>query len=524
MNLQDYLHDLSRIWPEILLSVTALLALVCDLLQRGKDPRVTGWVTAIGVLFTLGWICRDVGLADGSLVFGMIVHDRFAMFFKLLICAGTLVVTLLSLFFRGFQRDGIGEYYSILAIAAVGAMFMVSTNNLLLLFLALETLSISSYALAGFLKRDARSSEAALKYLVFGVLASGAMLYGFSLLYGYAGSLDLREIAAAIRTHLHVGEHGLSPAGIGCGIAVVLCLAGFGYKVAAFPFHFWSPDVYEGAPTPVTTFLAVVSKIASVGMILRFFGGIPHDGEGAAPLAAVIAALAACSMTFGNLGALMQQNAKRLLAYSSIAHSGYLLAGVAALVAPSAAAGLAHGATAGEAHGAATGLAHLAVGGITGGQAVAFYAAAYLLMNLGAFGVVIYLSNRFGTESIDGFAGLGWKAPVACGTLVLFLLSLTGIPPTVGFVGKWYLLQPIWSKGMHWLAVVLVLNSVISLFYYFRLARSLFLVDASKALASPRKHAFGTELTVVAVTLAVGVVWFGIKFEWLSDLVLSLRV
>lgn len=507
MNLQQYLGDLSAIWPEVILSLTALLALGCDLLQRGKETRVTGWVTAIGVLFTLGWICRDFSHADGRHVFGMIVHDRFAMYFKLLITAGLLVVTLLSLFFRGFQRDGIGEYYAVLCIAAVGAVFLVSTDHLLLLFLALETLSISSYALAGFLKRDVRSSEAALKYLVFGVLSSGAMLYGFSLLYGMSGSLELHQIAATVRERLHVGEHGLDAAGIGCGVALVLCLAGFGYKVAAFPFHFWSPDVYEGAPTPVTTFLAVVSKIASFGMILRFFGGVPHGDEGAMPLASMIAAIAACSMTFGNLAALMQQNAKRLLAYSSIAHSGYLLAGVAALVAPGGA-----------------GIAGHEASSISGGQAVAYYAAAYLLMNLGAFAVVIYLSNRFGSESIQAWSGLGWKAPVACGALVLFLLSLTGIPPTVGFVGKWYLLQPIWAKGLHWLAVVLVLNSVVSLFYYFRMARSLFLADESTVQASARKHAFGAELATVAVALAIGVVGFGISLRWLSELVLSLHI
>ncbi len=516
MNLKDYVQDLSRLWPEIILSVTALLALVCDLLMKGKETRVTGWVTAIGVLFTVGWVCRDFGDADGSRMFGLMLHDRFAMFFKLLITGGLLVVTLLSLFFRGLQKDGVGEYYSILVIAAVGACFMVSTDNLLLLFLALETLSISSYALAGFLKRDLRSAEASMKYLVFGALSSGAMVYGFSLLYGFAGSLELPQIAATVRTLLQSGEQGLDAAGLGCAVAVVLSLAGFGYKVAAFPFHFWSPDVYEGAPTPVTTFLAVVSKVASFGMILRFFGGIPHGAEGSAPLAAVIAAIAVCSMTFGNLAAMLQENTKRLLAYSSIAHSGYLLAGVAALVAPATAA------ASGDGHGQAVGGALLA--GLSGGQAVTFYAGAYLLMNLGAFAVIIYLSNRFGAETVSGLAGLGWKAPVACGTLVLFLLSLTGIPPTVGFVGKWYLLQPIWSKGLHWLAVALVLNSIVSLFYYFRIARSLFLKDESQALASPRKNAFGAEIATIAVALAIGTLWFGVSLSWLADLVLSIRI
>jgi NADH-quinone oxidoreductase subunit N len=510
LNWDLYRADLALLWPEIILSVTALLALVSDLLLKGKDTRLTGWITALGVLFTLYQVCRDYAHPVDGRLFGMMIHDRVALFFKLLIATGLLVVTLLSIFFRGFQRDGIGEYYSVLVTAAVGAFFLVSTDHLLLLFLALETLSISSYVLAGFLKKDVRSSEAAIKYLVFGVLSSGAMLYGFSLLYGFAGSLSLPAIGETIRVHLAPQEGGLSPAGMGVAIGVVLALAGFGYKVAAFPFHFWGPDVYEGAPTPVTTFLAVVSKTASFGMILRFFAAVPHGPQGSALLASVLAAVAVCSMTWGNLAAMLQDNAKRLLAYSSIAHSGYILAGVAALVAPIAGAANPGGGTLDL--------------GLSGGQAVAFYLAAYLVMNLGAFAAVIYLSNRFGTESIRGWAGLGWKAPVASGALVLFLLSLTGLPPTVGFIGKWALLQPIWTSGMRWLAVAMVLNSIVSLFYYFRMAKSLLLQDESKAMASPRKHAFAPELATLVVLLAAATVWFGISFRWLSEVVLHLRV
>jgi NADH-quinone oxidoreductase subunit N len=519
VDLQSYLTDLRSIWPEVVLSVTALLALVSDLLLKGRDVRVTGWVTVLGVLFTIGLLCGDFGNAHGETAFGMMVHDRFALFFKLLIAVGLLVVTLLSMFFRGFQKDGVGEYYSLLVTAAVGSFFLVSTNHLLLLFLGLETLSISSYALAGFLKKDVRSSEAAVKYLVFGVLSTGAMVYGFSLLYGFAGSLDLTKIGSTIRTLLEAkgeGGHGLSPAGIGVAIAVVLSIAGFAYKVAAFPFHFWSPDVYEGAPTPVTTFLSVVSKAASFGMILRFFAGVAHDG-GSATIASVVALLAACSMTFGNLAAMLQDNSKRLLAYSSIAHSGYMLAGVAALLAP---------ATSLSSSTPVVGGAVAFAYGLTGGQAVAFYVAAYAIMNLGAFASVVCLANRFGTESIRGWTGLGWKAPVASGAFVMFLLSLTGLPPTVGFVGKWALLQPIWAKGLHWLAVVLVLNSIVSLFYYFRIAKSLLLKDESTAMASPRKGAFQVELATVLVALAIGTVWFGVAggFQWLSELVLSIPV
>jgi NADH-quinone oxidoreductase subunit N len=505
--------DVTRIWPEIILSVTALLALVSDLLLKGRDTRVTGWVTTLGVAFTIYWICHGFSGASGGHVFGIMVDDRFALFFKLLIASGLLVVTLLSMFFRGFDRDGVGEYYSVLVTAAVGAFFLVSTDNLLLLFLGLETLSISSYVLAGFLKRDVRSTEAAVKYLVFGVLSTGAMLFGFSLLYGFTGSLELPKIAATIRDHLQSSGHGLDAAGMGVAVGVILSLAGFGYKVAAFPFHFWSPDVYEGAPTPVTTFLAVVSKAASFGMILRFFAGIGHDGggpNGSVLLGNVIAAIAACSMTFGNLAAMLQENAKRLLAYSSVAHAGYLLAGVAAFVMPNLTAG--------------NNADHVIYGSLSGGQAVAFYLAAYLVMNLGAFAVVTWFSNRYGAETIGSWAGLGWKAPVAAGALTIFLLSLTGIPPTVGFVGKWYLLQPIWQSGLHWLAIVLVLNSILSLFYYFRMAKSLFLKGEEQAMASPRKQAFAFEIGTIVVALAIATLWFGVSLQWLVDLVQSLHV
>jgi NADH-quinone oxidoreductase subunit N len=514
--------DVGRIWPEIILSVTALVALLSDLLLRGRDTRVTGWVTTLGVVFTIYWIARSFAGAHGGHVFGMMVDDRFALFFKLLIASGLLVVTLLSMFFRSFDRDGIGEYYSILVTAAVGAFFLVSTDHLLLLFLGLETLSISSYVLAGFLKRDIRSTEAAVKYLVFGVLASGAMLFGFSLLYGFTGSVRLPEIGAAVQRLMLSGAHGtelhLDATGMGVAVGVILSLAGFGFKVAAFPFHFWSPDVYEGAPTPVTTFLSVVSKAASFGMILRFFGGvasattvIPDAGHavvGSPAIGAVIAAVAAMSMTFGNLAAMLQENAKRLLAYSSIAHAGYMLAGVAAFVAGTA-----------GADGSAV------AANPSGAQAVAFYLAAYLLMNLGAFAVVTYLSNRWGAETIGAWAGLGWKSPVASAALAVFLLSLTGVPPTVGFVGKWYLLQAIWTApGLKWLAVLLVLNSIVSLFYYFRMAKSLFLKGEEQATASPRKHAYAFELSTIVVALAVGTLWFGISLSWLMNLVQSLHV
>jgi NADH-quinone oxidoreductase subunit N len=309
-------------------------------------------------------------------------------------------------------------------------------------------------------------------------------------------------MGALLQPHLLAGEEGLSQAGIGILVSLVLVLAGFGYKIAAFPFHFWSPDVYEGAPTPVTTFLAVVSKIASFGMILRFFGGAFVGGEATSPLIGqIVALLAAASMFYGNLTALVQDNAKRMLAYSSIAHSGYLLMGVAAMLTP--------GATSAD---------------LTGGQSVAFYLAAYLTMNLGAFGVVIYFSNRYGIESIRQYQGLGWKSPIAASMMTIFLLSLTGIPPTVGFVGKWYLFLPVLEKGLIWLAVVAAINSVISLCYYFRIIKALLLKSEEEALPSPRTHAFAGGLLLILTVLGGCTLYFGVAFGGLSELVKALGV
>ena len=365
MDWAAYQADLATIWPEIILTFTLLLALVTDLLLRGREVRFTGWVALLGTLLALWYVFQGAEAAgDGQRAFGLLVHDPFAVFFKLLLGIGLVVVLVLSMFFRGLERDGVGEYYAIMLTAVLAGFLLVSTDHLLMLYLALETLSIASYVLAGVLKREKRSSEAALKYLVYGALSSGAMVYGFSLLYGLTGQLQLGAIGEAVEGLL---ADGTPESSIGVAISLVLVLAGFGYKIAVFPFHFWAPDVYEGAPTPVTTFLAVISKAASFGMLLRFFGALPvlEGQDTTLILAQLLAIFAAMSMTFGNIAAMLQDNAKRLLAYSAIAHTGYLLMGIAAMLTPG---GL--------------GMEDPLLGGsMTGGQAVAFYLTAYLLMN-----------------------------------------------------------------------------------------------------------------------------------------------
>jgi NADH-quinone oxidoreductase subunit N len=302
--------------------------------------------------------------------------------------------------------------------------------------------SIMSYILSGFKRRNRQSSEASLKYVIYGGVASGVMLYGMSLLYGLAGSTSFSVIRSAI-----AATPSSAPVVI---VAVVLCLAGFGYKIASVPFHMWCPDVYQGAPTPVTAFLSVGPKAAGFALLIRFFGGIPDViGTGTdvlTPWPILLGTIAAATMTLGNLTALVQTNLKRLFAYSSIAHAGYLLLGLCA-------------------------------GGTEGNRAILIYLITYLFMNVGAFVVIIGLSEAGVGEEIDDYKGLGKRAPMVALVMAMFLFSLTGLPPFAGFFGKFYLFYALLAKGgttMVTLAVVGILNSAVSLYYYARVLKAMY--------------------------------------------------
>jgi NADH-quinone oxidoreductase subunit N len=382
---------------------------------------------------------------------------------------------------RRERKQGVGEYYFLLLGAAIGIFFMVGTNNLLLLMLGLELLSLASYSLSGFHKGSRKSAEASMKYVIFGGTSTGVMLYGISLLYGLTGTLDLGAMAASASNGLAsslAGQLHASP--IPVAIAVVLVLAGFAYKVSVVPFHFWTPDVYEGAPTPVTTFLAVASKAAGFGALLRFLGALfMKSGAGVDVLryggriGLLLAVLSAATMTLGNLAALRQQSLKRMLAYSSIAHAGYVLLGVATM-------------------------------NSAGFGAAMYYLAAYYLMNLGAFGFLLYFEGVTGSETVDSLKGMGWKAPVVSITMIAFLISLTGLPPTVGFYGKYLLFVAGWNANLGWLVLVAALNSVVSLFYYLRVAKALFLSDASSRTAAPQPIFVGFLVLLGAATVLLG--------------------
>jgi len=468
-----YLEGLASIAPEIVLTVTALAALVFDLVVKGRESVRVGYLSLAGLAATAWFLFGQWGV-EAHTAFGMVSIDQFGNFFKLFTVAALAVVVLYVMHDRRERKSGVGEYYFLLLGAAIGIFFMVSTNNLLLMVLGFELLSLSSYSLAGFHKGNRKSAEASMKYVIFGGLSTGIMVYGISLLYGLTGTIDLSLMATSPNLVAQVGSNPIP-----FGIATVLILAGFAYKISLAPFHFWTPDVYEGAPTPVTTFLAVASKAAGFGALLRFLAAL-FLGQGATALggygervALMLGLLAAITMTLGNFAALRQSSLKRMLAYSSIAHAGYVMVGIACMTRE-------------------------------GFSAAMYYLAAYYFMNLGAFGFLVYFEGVTGSDTIDSLKGMGFKAPLISMVMVAFLVSLTGLPPTVGFYGKYLLFVEGVDEGLLWLVMIAALNSVVSLFYYLRVAKALFLEKPAEQDAAPAPVLTGFVTVLGLATVGLG--------------------
>lgn len=490
----SYLDQLGHLAPECVLTLAAVVVLVWDLLKKGRNSDQCAYITLAGLGVTTLFLLqqwRMLSAGDGALadpVFGMVTIDLFGTFFKLFTVGSLSVVTLFVMLDKNERKHDIGEYYFLLLGGAIGIFFMVSTNNLMLLMLGLELLSLASYALAGFHKGERKSGEAALKYVIFGGLSAGVMLYGISLLFGLTGTLDLVEMGLGGPNSVSLAtQFAVSPVPV--AIAVVLVLAGFAYKVSVVPFHFWTPDVYQGAPTPVTTFLAVASKAAGFAVLLRFVGAL-FMTEGVADsvraygdrVGLLFAILAAVTMTLGNLSALRQSNLKRMLAYSSIAHAGYLLMGLATMTS-------------------------------AGFSASVFYLAAYYFMNLGAFGFLLYFESATKATEVEDLAGLGWKYPVVSMAMVVFMVSLTGLPPTVGFFGKFLLFKECIGADLMWLTVVAGLNSAVSLFYYFRVIQQLILKDPSTKAPNKQPFLGGIIVALAAMTVVTGI-WVSLLTGW----------
>jgi NADH-quinone oxidoreductase subunit N len=456
------------ILPETTLVVFFVLTLLTALVGKRRSKYLPAYMALLGFLVAGIYVFKQIDVS--TLIFsGMYAVDPFSWFFKVIFLITGILIILFSMQSRELEATSTkyAEYFSLIISLTIGAFFMAGSTNLLMMYLSLELVSISSYILTGFTKENARADEASLKYVIYGAFSSGLMLYGISILYGLTGETNIYSI-----------NRGLAAGGapqITVLIAVVLMLAGLGYKISAVPFHFWTPDVYEGAPITVTAFLSVTSKAAGFAMLIRFFK-VGFIDVGAQPIAAgiweifkgfnwtdIIAVLSVLTMTLGNLVAIWQSNMKRLLAYSSIAHAGYILMGFVTLT-------------------------------NQGISAMLMYFVAYLLMNLGAFYVVMLVANKYHTEEIDGYNGLGYRSPYPAFALTLFLFSLTGIPPTFGFIGKFYLFSSLINAHCIWLAIVGVINSVISLYYYMRVVRNMYLVQPEDT--SRVEFNFGTNLLV----------------------------
>mgnify|MGYP001566673302 CR=1 FL=1 len=468
-------QDFYYLLPELVLTAGALLLLVVDVFTPRDRQGLLIWL-AVAVLVATGAALAPTAGVNLTVARDLVAVDSFAFFFKVVFLLAAAITLLMSARYLEVEGVRAGEYGFLVLCATLGMMFMAGGIDLVTIFIGLETMAVSFYVLTGFIKPNRRSNEAAVKYFLLGAFSLGLLLYGMSLLYGLTGTTNLRNIA----TGLASAEGGLM-----LPLAVILVAAGVGFKIAAVPFHMWAPDVYEGAPTPITGFLSVGSKAASFAMLFRIFiEGLPaFRFEGLSVVfgepigwTTVFYVLAVVTMTVGNLTAITQSNLKRLLAYSSIAHAGYVLIGVVA----------------GSARGVAAALIYLFI---------------YTFMQLGAFAVIVLLRRRdvVGDELKD-LSGLYFRSPLAAIAMLVFMLSLGGIPPTAGFMGKFWVFSAAIESGYVWLAVIGVLNSALSLYYYVRVI--VFMWIKEETLGSPIAMAPALGL-VIAVAL-LGTLVFGV--------------
>jgi NADH-quinone oxidoreductase subunit N len=453
--------------PVLGVTTTAIVVLLADLFREERDLEVLAWLSILGLASTT-LVSALLWGHSASTLGGAFAVDNYAVFFDLLFCVTTALSVLMAVDYLGTTSVQGGEYFSLVLFATAGMMTMAGATDLIVIFLGLEVMSIAVYVLAGAWREQIRSNEAALKYFLLGAFATGFLLFGIALVYGVAGSTRLDAIAAHIARE---GDQGRPMLLLGIGMLLV----GFGFKVAAVPFHAWTPDVYEGAPTSVTALMAVGVKGAAFAAFARVFLETiaPTSGEWGAALWW----LAALTMTLGNLLAISQTNIKRMLAYSSIAHAGYLLVAMVA-------------------------------GGELGGPALLFYLLAYAAMNLGAFGVVIALGREGeANEEIERYAGLGFRQPLLAMAMAAFMLSLAGVPPLVGFAGKFYVFRAAVESGYIGLAVIGVLNSVVSAYYYLWVIVMMYMREGAVELLplSTRPYLAVTIGISAFATLALGV-------------------
>ena len=483
--------QLPSVLPEVGLTALAIVVLFADLYGSAVTRRNVVTISAVGMallaLVPLIWLPDPALFENGALLWGgMVNYDPLSQIFKVMLLLAGAVTCLMAAGDKGVGDKG--EFYLIVIVATLGGVMMSSASDLILVFVALETLSIPLYMLASFRRGDTRSAESGMKYFLYGAFASAIMLFGFSLLYGFTGTTSLAGIAAAL-------GGGIGDSIVGVMTALVMVVVGFGFKISAVPFHFWTPDVYEGAPTPVTAFVSVSSKAASFALLVRFLtaafpvelivGGVIIQDFWVNLLIVV----SIVSMTLGNVVALRQSNIKRLLAYSSIAQAGYTLIGVAAL------------------QGANDSLAV---------ASVSFYMFMYIFTNLLVFGGVILFISATDSEEISDMAGLNRRSPWLALFITIGLLSLGGIPPAAGFFGKFFLFQAAVNANLVGLALIAVTNAIIALYYYLVVIKVMYVdvgPDDDKPIALPRSYAWSLGITALVVIL-LGTVAVTPIYEW----------
>jgi NADH-quinone oxidoreductase subunit N len=475
------LNKLTYFLPETVLIVTLVLCILADVIFRKKSVVVS--VLAIAGLLVSGYFVYMQYGMEVSLFRHMIVIDPYSCFFKFLFVLSTIFILLFAISSKEFRDTEHQNEHTYLFLAlALGAFLMASSVNMLMMYLSLELVSLTSYILAGYTKKVKRSSEAAMKYVIYGAASSGIMIYAMSLLYGFTGTMNIYETARIL-------------SGIGATtnpmiiMAIIMITAGFGYKISSVPFHFWTPDVYEGSPIPVTAFLAVTSSAAGFSVMIRFFAttflksttivaGSWQIIDGI-KWPEIIIVLSVASMIVGNFVAVWQTSMKRLLAYSSIAQSGYIMLG-------------------------------LVVANQAGLTAMFVYLVAYLFMNLGAFYATMMISNKLNSDNIEDMKGFGYRSPFVSVSMVIFMFALSGIPSTAGFIGKFYIFSALIEKQMLWLAFIGLANSVVSLFFYVKVVKYMFLMKPDEGYDSKLQYGYG--YYVMLMLFAVPTIFFGLYF------------
>lgn len=457
--LENLAKDIALIIPEIIISATLVVIVLFDLIYN-KNKTIIPYLGIVGLFLALYYSISNIGISSHAFLigntgneYGLIAIDSFGSYFKIII----LITSLLIIFFSKASKevqlifDRSGEFYTLMFGMILGMMFMITATDLIMIYISVELLSLSSYVLAGFTKLRDRDSEASLKYLIYGATSSGLMLFGMSIIYGLTGSTNIFVINNILQT--------ASINTLAYSFSLILIFAGIGYKISAAPFHFWTPDVYEGAPIAITAFLSVASKAAGFALLIRFLKVtfLVNEESGFWVLLqgfdwkSFLIIISVLTMTLGNFAALWQDNLKRMLAYSSIAHAGYMLLGISVL-------------------------------SDQGILAVMIYFLVYLMMNIGAFYIVMLIANKIGSEDINDYNKLGYASPFLGVSLTIFLISLTGLPPTAGFISKLYIFISLLDAQMIIVAVIAVLNSVVSLYYYIRVLKHMFINESDSEL------------------------------------------